>query len=128
MDIRVIPSENVSTDHTMVIATIRKETRRNTIGSTFQRQSVNINKLMEPNNNGKYQEEITYKLAQLPSKLNSVEKEWVDGKDIFQGTAYIMVGQHKSGGQQKKGTALWNEETRQVTKLKKKQVVYTRSG
>ena len=82
MGIRVIPSENVSTDHTMVIATIRKETRRNRLGSTFQRQSVNIKKLMKPNNNRKYQEEITYKLAQLPSKLNYVEKEWVDFKDI----------------------------------------------
>ena len=30
-----------------------------------------------------------------------------------------MVGQKKSGGQQKKATAWWNEETRQATKLKK---------
>ena len=30
-----------------------------------------------------------------------------------------MVGQKKSGGQQKKAKAWWNEETRQATKLKK---------
>ena len=30
-----------------------------------------------------------------------------------------MVGQKKSGGQQKKATAWWNDETRQATKLKK---------
>ena len=30
-----------------------------------------------------------------------------------------MVGQKKSGGQQKKATAWWNEETRKDTKLKK---------
>ena len=30
-----------------------------------------------------------------------------------------MVGQKKFGGQQKKATAWWNEETRQATKLKR---------
>ena len=40
-------------------------------------------------------------------------------KDIIQGIAEKMVGQKKSRGQQKKATALWNEETRQATKLKK---------
>ena len=119
MDTRVIPSENVSTDHKMVVATIRKETRRNRIGRMFQRRSVNIKKLMKPDINRKYQEEISYKLAQLPNKLNSAEKEWIDFKDIIQGTAETMVGQKKPGGQQKKATAWWNEETRQATKLKK---------
>ena len=80
MDTRVIPSENVSTGHRMVVATIRKETRRN---STFQRRSVNIKKLMKPDINRKYQEEISYKLAQLPNKLNSAEKEWIYFKDII---------------------------------------------
>ena len=70
--------------------------------------------------NRKYQEEISYKLAKLPNKLNSAEKEWIYFKDIIQGTAEKMVGQKKSGGQQKKATAWWNEETRQATKLKKK--------
>ena len=51
--------------------------------------------------------------------MNSAEKEWIDFKDIIQGTAEKMVGQKKSGGQQKKATARWNEETRQATKLKK---------
>ena len=87
MDTRVIPSENVSTDHRMVVATARKETRRNSFGRTFQRQSVNVKKLMKPDINRKYQEEISYKLAQLPNKLNSAEKEWIDFKDIIQGTA-----------------------------------------
>ena len=119
MDTRVIPSENVSTDHRMVVATIRKETRRNRIGRTFQRRSVNIKKLMKPDINKKYQEEISYKLAQLPNKLNSAEKEWMDFKDIIQGIAEKMVGQKKHGGQQKKATAWWNEETRQATKWKK---------
>ena len=64
-------------------------------------------------------EEISYKLAQLPNKLNSAEKEWIHFKDIIQGTAENMVGQNKYGGQQKKATAWWNEETRQATKLKK---------
>ena len=91
MDTRVIPSENVSTDHRLVVATIRKETRRNRIGSTFQRRSVNIKKLMKPDINRKYQEEISYKLAQLPNKLNSAEKEWMDFKDIIQGTVENMV-------------------------------------
>ena len=100
-NIRVIPSENVSTDHRMVVATNRKETRRNRIGRTFQRRSVNIKKLMKPDINKKYQEEISYKLAQLPNKLNSAEKEWMDFKDIIQGTAEKMVGQKKHGGQQK---------------------------
>ena len=58
MDTRVIPS-----DHRMVVATIRKETRRNRIGRTFQRRSVNVKKLMKPDINRKYQEEISYKLA-----------------------------------------------------------------
>ena len=119
MDTRVIPSENVSTDHRMVVATIRKETRRNRIGRTFQRRSVNVKKLMKPDINRKYQEEISYKLALLPNKLNSAEKVWIDFKDIIQGTAEKMVGQKKCGGQQKKATAWWNEETRQATKLKK---------
>ena len=56
---------------------------------------------------------------QLPNKLNSAEKEWIDFKDIIQGTAEKMMGQKKPGGQQKKATAWWNEETRQATKLKK---------
>ena len=117
---RVIPSENVSTDHRMVVATIRKETQRNRVGRTVERRSVNIKKLMEADINRKYQEETSYKLAQLlPNKLNSAEKEWIDFKDIIQGTAEKMVGQKKSGGQQKKATAWWNEETRQATKLKK---------
>ena len=105
MDTRVIPSENVITDPRMVVATIRKETRRNRIGRTFQRRSVNIKKLMKPDINRKYQEEISYKPAQLPNKLNSVEKEWIYFKDIIQGTAEKMVGQNKSGGQQKNATA-----------------------
>ena len=67
MDTRVIP--------------IRKETRRNTIGRTFQRRSVNVKKLMKPDINRKYQGEISYKLAQLPNKLNSAEKEWIDFKE-----------------------------------------------
>ena len=99
----------------MVVATIRKETRRNGL----ERRSVNVKKLMKPDINRKYQEEISYKLAQLPNKLNSAEKEWTDFKDIIQETAENMVGQKKSGGQQKKATAWWNEETRQATKLKK---------
>ena len=119
MDTRVIPSENVSTDHRMVVATVRKETRRNRIGRTFQKRPVNVKKLMKPDIKRKYQEEISYKLAQLPNTLNSAEKEWIDFKDIIQGTAKKMVGQKKSGGQQKKATAWWNEETRQATKLKK---------
>ena len=98
MDTRVIPSENVSTDHRMVVATIRKETRRNRIGRTFQRRSVNVNKLMKPDINKKYQQEISYKLAQFPNKLSSAEKEWINFKDIIQGTAEKMVGQKKSGG------------------------------
>ena len=69
--------------------------------------------------NRKYQEEISYKLAQLPNKLNSAEKEWMNFNDIIQGTAENMVGQTKYGEQQKKATAWWNEETRQATKLKK---------
>ena len=81
MDTRVIPSENVSTDHRMIVATIGKETRRNRIGRTFQRRSVNVKKLMKPDINRKYQEEICYKLAQLPNKLNSAEKEWIDFKE-----------------------------------------------
>ena len=119
MDTRVIPSENVSTDHRMVVATIRKETRWNRIGRTSQRRSVNVKKLMKPDINRRYQEEISYKLAQLPNKLNSTEMEWIDFKDIIQGTAEKMVGQKKCGGQQKKATSWWNEETRQATKLKK---------
>ena len=67
MDTRVILSENVSTDHRMVVATIRKENRRNRIGSTFQRRSVNIKKLTKPDINRKYQEEISYQLAQQTS-------------------------------------------------------------
>ena len=73
---------------------------------------------MKPDINRKYQEEISYKLAQLHNKLNSAEKEWMDFKDIIQGTAENMVGQKKSGGQETKATACWNEETRQATKLK----------
>ena len=74
----------------------------------------------EPDVNKKYQEEVSYKLAQLPNKLNSVEKEWLDFKDIIQRTAEKMVGQKKSGGGQlKKATPWWNEETRQATKSKK---------
>ena len=46
--------------------------------------------------NRKYQEEISYKLAQLPNKLNSAEKEWNDFKDIIQGTAEKMVMLNKS--------------------------------
>ena len=84
-----------------------------------QRQSVNIKKLIEPYINRKHQEEISYKLAQLPNKLNSAEKEWIDCNDIIQGTAEKMVGQKKSGGQPKKATAWWIEETRQATELKK---------
>ena len=114
-----MPSENVSTDYRMVVATIRKKTRRNRIGRTFQRRSVNVKKLMKPDINRKYQEEISYKLAQLPNKLNSAEKEWIEYKDIIQGTAEQTVKQKKSGLQQKKATAWWNEETRQTTKLKK---------
>ena len=53
---------------------------------------------MKQDINRKYQEEISYKLAQLPSKLNSAEKEWIDFKDISQGTAETMVGQKKFGG------------------------------
>ncbi len=68
IDTRVIPSENVSTDHGMVVAIIRKETRRNRIGRTFQRRSFNVKKLMQPDINRKYQEEISYKLAQLPNQ------------------------------------------------------------
>ena len=119
MDTRVIPSENVSTDRRMVVATIRKETRRNRIGSTFQRRPVNIKTLMKPDINRKYQEEISYKLAQLPNKLNSAEKEWIDFKDIIEGTAENMVGQKKSGEEQKYATAWWNKEKRPATKLKK---------
>ena len=119
MDTRVIPSENVSTDHRMVVATIRKETRRSRIGRTFQRRSVNVKKLMKPDINRQYQEEVSYKLAQLPNKLNYAEKEWIDFKEIIQRTAEKMVGQKKSGRQQKNATAWWNEETRQATKLKK---------
>ena len=119
MDTTVIPSENMSTDHRMVVATIRKQTRRNRIGRTFQRRSVNIKKLMKSGINRKYQEEISYKRAQLPNKLNYAAKEWRDVKDITQGTAEKMVGQKKYGGQQKKATSWWNEETRQATKLKK---------
>ena len=74
---------------------------------------------MKPDINRKYQDKISYKLAQLPNKLNSAEKEWIDFKDITQGTAEKMVGQKKSGGQQKKATAWWNKETKQATKLKK---------
>ena len=77
----------------------------------FQRRSVNVKKLMKPDINRKYQEESSYKLALLPNKLNSAEKEWIDFKDIIQGTAEKMVGQKKCGGQQKKATAWWNEET-----------------
>ena len=84
MDTRVIPSENVSTDHRMGVATIRRETRRNRIGRTFQRRSVNIKKLMKADINRTYLEEISYKLAQLPNKLNSAEKKWMDFKDIIQ--------------------------------------------
>ena len=58
-------------------------------------------------------------MAQLPNKLDSAEEELIDLKDIIQGTAEKMVGQKQSGGQQKKATAWWNEETRQATKLKK---------
>ena len=57
---------------------------------------------MKPDINRKYQGEISYKLAQLPNKLNSAEKEWVDFKDIIQGTAEKMVGQKKSGGSRKR--------------------------
>ena len=92
MDTTVIPSENMSTDHRMVVATIRKQTRRNRIGRTFQRRSDNIKKLMKSGINRKYQEEISYKLAQLPNKLNYAAKEWRDVKDITQGTAEKMVG------------------------------------
>ena len=67
MDARVIPPENVSTDHRMVVATIKTETRRNKIGRTFQRRSVNVNKLMKPDINRNYQEEISYKFARLPN-------------------------------------------------------------
>ena len=73
---------------------------------------------MKPDINRKYQEEISNKLAQLPNKLNSAEKEWIDFKDIIQETAEKMVGQKKSGGQQKKATSWWNVDTRQATKLK----------
>ena len=68
MDTRVIRSDNVSTDHRMVVAIIRKETRRNRIGRTFQSRSFNVEKLMKPDINRKYQEEISYKLAQLPNR------------------------------------------------------------
>ena len=118
MDTRVIPLENVSNDHRMVVATIRKETRRNRIGRTFKRRSVNFKKLMKPDINRKYQEEISYKLAQLPNKKTSAEKEWIDFNNIIQGTTEQMVGQKKSGGQQKKATSWWNEEAREATKLK----------
>ena len=70
---------------------------------------------MKSDINRKYQEEISYKLAQLPNKLNSAEEEWIDFKDIIQGTAEKMVGQKKSGGQQKKATAWW---TRRQDKLR----------
>ena len=83
MDTRVIPSENVNTDHRMVVATIRKETRRSRIGRTFQIRSVNVKKLMKPDINREYQEEISYKLALLPNKLNSAQKEWIDFNDII---------------------------------------------
>ena len=73
---------------------------------------------MKPDINKNYQEETSYKLAQLPNKLNSAEKGLLDFKDIIQGTAEKMVGQKKSGGQQKNTTAWWNEETRQATKSK----------
>ena len=128
MDTRIIPSENVSSDHRMVVATLRKEIRISRIVSTFQTLSVNIKKLKKPDINMKYQENISYKLAQLPNKLNSAEKEWIDFKDVIQGTAEQMVVQKKSGGQQKKATAWWNEETRQATKLKKMQPIWKRKG
>ena len=51
--------------------------------------------------------------------LNSAEKEWINFEDIIQGTAEKMAGQHKSGGQQKKAKAWWNEQTSQATKFKK---------
>ena len=50
---------------------------------------------MKPDINRNYQEEISYKLAQLPNKLNSAESEWIDFRDIIQGTAEKMVGQQK---------------------------------
>ena len=74
---------------------------------------------MKPDINRNYQEEISYKLAQLPNELNPAEKEWIDFKDIIQGTAEKMVGQNNSGGQKRKATAWWYEETRQASKLKK---------
>ena len=92
----------MSTDHRMVVATIRKETRRNRIGRTFQRRLVNVKKLMKPDLNRKYQEEISYKLAQLPNKLNSAEKYCIDLKDIIQGTAENMVGQRRLEGSRKR--------------------------
>ena len=52
---------------------------------------------MKPDINRKYQEEISCKLAQLPNKLNSAEKEWMDFKVIIQGTAEKLVEQNKSG-------------------------------
>ena len=75
MDIGVIPSENMSTDHMMAAATNRKETRISSIGRTFQRQSVNSKNLMEPDINHQYQETISYNLEQLPNKLNSAS--WI---------------------------------------------------
>ena len=78
------------------------------------------NKPTGPLSSQETRSEASYKLAQLPNNLNTVEKKWIDFKDIIQGTAEKMVGQNKSsGGQQKKATAWWNEETRQATKLKK---------
>ena len=74
---------------------------------------------MKPDIKRKYQEEISYKLAQLPNKFNSAEKEWIDFKDITQGTPENMVGQKKSGGQQKNATTWWNEDARQDTTLKR---------
>ena len=56
VDTRVIPSQNVSTDHRMVEATIRKEIRRDRTGRAFQRRSVNFKKLMGPHINMKHLE------------------------------------------------------------------------
>ena len=73
---RVITSENVSTDHRMVVATIRKETRRNRIGRTFQRKSVNIKEVMKHDIKRKYQEEISHNVAQLPDETIDKLRNW----------------------------------------------------
>ena len=125
IDTRVIPSENVSIDHRMFVATIRKETRRNSFGRTFQGRSVNVKKLMKPDINRKYQEEISYKLAQLPNKLNSAEKEWIDFKDTIQRRAEKMGDKRSLEGSRKRPQ---HGGTRRQDKLRNWKSKYTRSG